>query len=119
MSVKATVVINFERLCDKYERHFCDQVIYFPFFDKCPKFLTSYHTTAQRCRSETETFILEDLFSSVLLQFTKYHSSGNLKFDNLGISQSLKLRNLKGKILRISLKLYITPTTLGCYGLSN
>jgi len=46
---------------------------------------------------------LEDLFSSVLSQFKKYHSSGNLKFDNLGIFQSLKLRNLMGKILRISL----------------
>jgi len=45
-------------------------------------------TIAQRCRSETETFILEDLFNSVLLQFKKYHSSGNLKFNNLGIFQS-------------------------------
>jgi len=35
--------------------------------------------------------ILEDLFSSVLSQFKKYHPSGNLKFNYLGISQSLKL----------------------------
>jgi len=29
----------------------------------------------------------------------KYHPSGYLKFNNLGIFQSLKLRNLIGKIL--------------------
>jgi len=40
---------------------------------------------------ETETSILEDLFGSVLSQFKKYHPSGNLKLNNLGISQSLKL----------------------------
>jgi len=34
---------------------------------------------------------LEDLFSSVLPQFKKYHPPGNLKFNNLGILQSLKL----------------------------
>jgi len=32
--------------------------------------------------------ILEDLFSSVLSQFRKYHPSGNLKFNYLGIFQS-------------------------------
>jgi len=37
----------------------------------------SYPTTAQRCRSETETFILEDLSSSVLSKLKKYHPSGN------------------------------------------
>jgi len=36
--------------------------------------------------------ILEDLFSSLLSQFKKYHPSGNLKFINLGIPQSLKFR---------------------------
>jgi len=66
---------------------------------------------------ETEKNILEDLLSSVLLQFKKYHPSGNLKFNNLGIFQSLQLRNLMGKILRISLKLNLTPNTLGYYGL--
>jgi len=35
----------------------------------------TYPTTAQRCRSETEKFILEDLFSSVLSKFKKYHPS--------------------------------------------
>ena len=54
-------------------------------------------------------FILEDLFSSELLQFKKYYPSGNLKFNNLDIFQSLNLRNLIGKILRISLKLNFTP----------
>jgi len=61
--------------------------------------------------------ILEDLFSSVLSQFKKYHPSRNLKFNNLSIFQSLKLRKLMGKILRISLNLSFTPNTLGCYGL--
>jgi len=42
--------------------------------------------------------ILEDLFSSVLSQFKKYHPSGNLKFNYLGISQSLNLRILMEKI---------------------
>jgi len=43
--------------------------------------------------------ILEDLFSLVLSQFKKYHPSGNLKFNYLGIFQSLKLLISKGKIL--------------------
>jgi len=73
-------------------------------------------TTAQRCRSETEKNILEDLLSSVLSNSKKYHPSGNLKFDNLGIFQSLKLRFLMEKFLPISLKLNFTPNTLGCYG---
>jgi len=45
--------------------------------------------------------ILEDLFSSVLLQFKEYHPSGNLKFNNLPIFQSL-IRILMEKILPIS-----------------
>jgi len=36
--------------------------------------------------------IFEDLFSLVLSQFKKYHPSENLKFYNLGILKSLKLR---------------------------
>jgi len=52
-----------------------------------------------------------------LSQFKKYHLDGNLKFNNLDISQSLKLRYLMGKIIRISLELNFTPNTLGCYGL--
>jgi len=40
---------------------------------------------------------LEDLFSSALSEFKKYHPSGNLKFNNLGIFQSLKLPILVGK----------------------
>jgi len=59
-----------------------------------------------------------DLFCSALPQFKKYHPSGNLKSNNLGIFQSLKLRNLVEKILPISLKLNITPNTSGCHGLS-
>jgi len=51
-------------------------------------------TTAQRCRSETEKCILEDLFSSVLPKLKKHHPSGNMKFNNLGIFQNLKLRIL-------------------------
>jgi len=59
--------------------------------------------------------ILEDLFSSELSQLKKYHPSGNLKFNNLGISQSLKLLILVEKIRPISPKLNFTPNTLGCY----
>jgi len=54
-------------------------------------------------------------FSIVLIK--KYHSSGNLKFYNIGIFKSLKLRILVKKILRISLELNFTPNTLGCKGL--
>jgi len=59
----------------------------------------------------------EDLFSSILTQYKKYHPSGNLKLNNLGLFQSLKLRVLLEKILPISLKLNFIPNTLGCYGL--
>jgi len=41
--------------------------------------------------------ILEDLYSLVLSPFEKYHSSRNLKLNNLGIFQSLKLRILVEK----------------------
>jgi len=75
------------------------------------------HKTPQRYRSETEKNILEDFKGSVLLQFKKYHPSGNLKLNCLGISQTLKLHILKEKILSISLKLNFTPNTMGCYGL--
>jgi len=60
---------------------------------------------------------LEDLFSSVLSQFKKYHPSGNLKFYNLGILKKLKIAYFSEKILPISLKLNFTPNTLGCKGL--
>jgi len=40
---------------------------------------------------------------------------GNLKFDYLGIFQSLKLRISLGKILPISLQQNFTPNTLGCH----
>jgi len=48
-----------------------------------------------------QKFILEDLFTAVLSQFKKYHPCGNLKFNYLGIFQSLKLRILMEKILSI------------------
>jgi len=63
-----------------------------------------------------EKNILWDLFSLVLSQFKKYHPYGNLKFNYLGIFQSLELRISMGKFLSISLKLNFTPSTLGCYG---
>jgi len=50
---------------------------------------------------------IEDLFSS-MSHYMEYHPSGNLKYVNLGIFQSLKLRNLTGKILPISLKINLT-----------
>jgi len=59
---------------------------------------------------------LDDFFSSVFSQL-KISPPGNLKLNNLGIFQSLKLRNLVEKILPISLKLNFTSNTLGCYGL--
>jgi len=62
--------------------------------------------------------ILEDLFSSVLTQFKKYHPLGNLKCNYLGIFQSFKMRISMEKILSISLKLNFITNTLGCYGLS-
>ena len=42
-----------------------------------------------------------------------------MKFFNLGIFQSLKLRILMEKIFSISLKLNFTPNTLGGHGLSH
>jgi len=61
---------------------------------------------------------LENLFSSVLSQFKKYHPSGNLKFNNIGIFQSLKLRILMERNFPISLELNLTPNTLSGYGLN-
>jgi len=54
-----------------------------------------------------------------LSQFKNYHLSGNLKFNNLGLFQSLKFGILmKKKILPSSHKLNVTQNTLGCFGLS-
>jgi len=50
-------------------------------------------------------------------QFKKYNPSGSVKFNNLGVSQRLKLRILMEKILRISLKINFIPNTLGGFGL--
>jgi len=55
--------------------------------------------------------ILEDLFSSLLSQFKKYQPPGNLKFHDLDIFQSLKLRISTEKIPLISLKRNFTPNT--------
>ena len=64
--------------------------------------------------------ILEDFLSSVLSQFKKYHPSGNLTFNNLGIFQSLTFRILmKKKILPISLKVNFTPNILSCCGFTH
>jgi len=52
-----------------------------------------------------------------LSHFKKYQAPRNLKLNNLGIFQSLKLRILMGKILLISLKLNFIPNTLGCHAL--
>jgi len=46
---------------------------------------------------------LEDLFSSVLSQFKKYHPSENLKLNNLDIFQILKLRSLVPKSFQLLL----------------
>jgi len=52
---------------------------------------------AQRSLS-LEKSVLEDLFSSVLSQFKKYHSSENLKLNNVGIFPKLKIAYFNGKI---------------------
>jgi len=52
------------------------------------------------------------------LNLKKYHLSGKLKYYNLRILKSLKLRILVKEILPISLKPNFTPNTLGCKGLS-
>jgi len=66
----------------------------------------------------TEKFFSEDVFNPVLSEFKKYHPSGNLKFDYLGISQKLKIAYFHKKILLTSLKQNFTPNTLGSFGLS-
>jgi len=55
----------------------------------------------------------------VLSQFKKHRRSINLKFNHLGIFQSLKSRISMEKTVPISLKLKFTPDTLGCNGLSS
>jgi len=55
---------------------------------------TNYNSLPPSDAVWKQKFILEDLFGSALSQFKKYHPSGNLKFINLGIFQSLKFRNL-------------------------
>jgi len=46
--------------------------------------------------------ILWDLCGPVLSEFKKYHTSGNLKFNNVGIFQSSKLLILMGNILHFN-----------------
>jgi len=60
-------------------------------------------------KNKNENKKIEDLFSSVLSQFKKYYPSESLKFNNLGIFQSLELRILMEEILPISLTLNYTP----------
>jgi len=52
-------------------------------------------------------------YFSIVTILKKYHPYRNLKFNYLGIFQSLKLRILMEKILSIPLKLNFTPNTLG------
>jgi len=78
-------------------------------------FLTHYRPAMPF--GNTKKNILEDLFSSELAQFKKYYPSENLKFNKLGILQSLKFCVLMEKILPISFKLNFTPNILDYYGL--
>jgi len=55
-------------------------------------------------------------FQFSIVTISKISPSGDLKFNYLGIFQSLKLLILMEKILSISRKLNFTPNTLGCYG---
>ena len=68
-------------------------------------------------RSYLEVDFLHDANTSIDME-VKYHPSGNMKFNNLGIFQSLKLRMLMRKILPLSLKLHLIPNTVGCNGLN-
>ena len=61
---------------------------------------------------------LRRFFQFNTITILKYHASENLKFNNLHIFQSLKLRILMEKILSISLNLNFTSDTLGGYGLN-
>jgi len=55
-------------------------------------------------------------FQLGIVTIKKISPSGNLKFNYLGIFQSLKLRISMGKILSISLQLDFTPITLAVMG---
>jgi len=79
--------------------------------------LTHYRSAMPFGNRQKYFRVLEDLFSSVLSQYKKYHPSGNLKFNNLGIFQNLKLPILVEKIPPIALKPKSTSNTLGCNGL--
>jgi len=69
-------------------------------------FLLSFNPLpSKRCRSETEKKYSEDHFRSVLSLFKKYLPSRSIKFNNIGISQSLKLRILVEKSLKFLLSL--------------
>jgi len=52
-----------------------------------------------------------------IITLSKFHPSGNLKFNYLGVVQSLNLRILMKKLFLVSLELSFTPKTLGCYGM--
>jgi len=67
--------------------------------------------------SGTEKNILEDIFNSVLWQFTNYQPSRNLEFNYSDIFPKLKIAYFNGKILSIFHKLNFTQNTLGCSGL--
>jgi len=63
--------------------------------------------------------ILEDLSVQYCHNLKMYHHSGNLKFNNLGIFQSVQLRILMIKILPICPnKRNFTPNTQGCFALN-
>jgi len=57
-------------------------------------------------------FYFRGFFQFSISQFKKYYPSGNMKFINLVIFQSLKFHILMEKILSISLKLNFTPNTV-------
>ena len=82
---------------------------------QCPLFIHASRLTPNRAAMPFgNRKISEDLLSSAMSQFEKYYPSENLKFNNLGIFQSLKFRIWMEKIVLISLKLNSTPITLGC-----
>jgi len=61
--------------------------------------------------------IFQRIFIAHYCPNLKNKPSEHLKFNNLGVFQSLKLHSLMGKILKISLDLNFFLNTMGCYGL--
>jgi len=83
----------------------------FKYIIKSNEIISLTHYRPAMPLGNSKIYFRGSFYGSILLHFKKYHPSGNLKFNNLGIFQSLKLHNLMGKIFLISFKLNFTPNT--------